>query len=199
MAIAANSGKPATSIKRMWISYLWQIAAYRKAKALHNQNAFDIAHHVTYANGWMPSFIGALLPVPFVWGPVGGGQQTPPAFYGEYTRKAITEDGVRFLAQLALRFDPFVILCKKRARAILACNQETKDRFYAKHANKVQFFPVNGLSAADARLLSQKKKNKKFTVLLAGRMISLKGDTPRPRRRPADAEVLTIASASGRT
>lgn len=58
--------------------YFWQIAAWRVAVRLHLQYRFDIAHHLTFGNYWMPSFIGAFLPVPFVWGPLGGGQKLQP-------------------------------------------------------------------------------------------------------------------------
>ena len=59
--------------------YLWQIGAYRIGKRLHQQVRFDLVHHVTFVNYWLPSFL-ALLPVPFVWGPVGGGESAPKTF-----------------------------------------------------------------------------------------------------------------------
>jgi len=52
--------------------YLWQIKAYFSARRLHRKLGFDLFHHITYANDWMTSFIGALLPVPYVRGPGGG-------------------------------------------------------------------------------------------------------------------------------
>ena len=58
---------------------LWQILAYRKARKLHRDVGFDLAHHVTFVNYWLPTFL-PLLPIPFVWGPVGGGETTPRSF-----------------------------------------------------------------------------------------------------------------------
>ena len=46
---------------------LWQILAYRKARRLHHDVGFDLAHHVTFVNYWLPIFL-PLLPIPFVWG-----------------------------------------------------------------------------------------------------------------------------------
>ena len=51
--------------------YLWQLAAYFTARGLYRKVGFDLIHHVTFGRYWMPSFLG-LLPVPFIWGPVGG-------------------------------------------------------------------------------------------------------------------------------
>jgi glycosyltransferase involved in cell wall biosynthesis len=45
---------------------VWQIAAYFTAKRLHYQIQFDIVHHVSYANSWLPVWLGCLR-VPFVW------------------------------------------------------------------------------------------------------------------------------------
>ena len=59
--------------------YLWQIYVYFVAKRLHHSIRFDIVHHVTFVKYWIPSFLSR-LPVPFVWGPVGGGESAPGAF-----------------------------------------------------------------------------------------------------------------------
>ena len=41
--------------------YLWQVRAYFVAKKLHGEVGFDLIHHVTFVNYWMPSFL-AMLP-----------------------------------------------------------------------------------------------------------------------------------------
>ena len=43
--------------------YLWQIGAYLTGRKLHRDLRFDLAHHVTFAKYWIPSFL-PLLPVP---------------------------------------------------------------------------------------------------------------------------------------
>ena len=59
--------------------YLWQMGAYWAGRRLHREVKLDQVHHVTFVNYWMPSFL-ALLPVPLVWGPVGGGETCPASF-----------------------------------------------------------------------------------------------------------------------
>ena len=56
--------------------YLWQAGVYFAARRIHRSVRFDLVHHVTFVKYWMPSFLAA-LPVPFVWGPVGGGESAP--------------------------------------------------------------------------------------------------------------------------
>jgi len=55
--------------------YLWQIKAYFVGRKLDKMYNFDIVHHLTFGNDWMPSFVGAFLGKPFLWGPIGGGQK----------------------------------------------------------------------------------------------------------------------------
>ncbi|MDD5238237.1 MAG: glycosyltransferase family 1 protein, partial [Candidatus Omnitrophica bacterium] len=55
----------------------WQMKTYFVAKQLQARLKFDLFHQITFNNDWMPSFIGAFLNLPFIWGPVGGGQKTP--------------------------------------------------------------------------------------------------------------------------
>ena len=51
--------------------YLWQIGSSRLARRLHRKHRFDLAHHVTFVNDWMPSGV-AWVGIPFIWGPIGG-------------------------------------------------------------------------------------------------------------------------------
>ncbi len=60
--------------------FLWQIGAYRVARALHEAVAFDVVHHVTFASVRFPSWMGLLGP-PFIFGPVGGGEYSPRALW----------------------------------------------------------------------------------------------------------------------
>jgi len=58
----------------------WQMKAFLAARRLHQQVGFDLFHHVTYANDWMASFIGAQLAFPYIREPGGGAHRTPQKF-----------------------------------------------------------------------------------------------------------------------
>jgi glycosyltransferase involved in cell wall biosynthesis len=57
----------------------WQRAAYRAALRLHAERPFDLAHHLNITGFREPGYLWK-LPVPFVWGPIGGAADVPPAF-----------------------------------------------------------------------------------------------------------------------
>ena len=63
----------------LWTYRLWQRAAYRLACELHEENKFDLAHLVTYVGFRVPGHLWR-LDIPFVWGPIGGLENTPWRF-----------------------------------------------------------------------------------------------------------------------
>ena len=70
---------------------LWQIGVYRLGKKLNKEKQFDIVHHITFGNLWLPTFM-PLLNIPFIWGPIGGGEQISKTFRkGYYIRSKIKE------------------------------------------------------------------------------------------------------------
>jgi glycosyltransferase involved in cell wall biosynthesis len=172
-------------------AYLWQMRAYFTAKKLHEQVKFDVFHHITFANDWMASYIGALLPVPFFRGPGGGAHRTPEGFLCEYSLGARCWERFRSFGQWVLRLDPFFIRGQQRARVILLCNREAADAVPDRFRHKLQLFPVNGISAEDLRIIGgengQKEQSaesvpdqqtpspKLFDVLYAGKLLGLKG------------------------
>jgi len=158
-------------------AYLWQIKAYFVARKLHQKFRFDVFHHVTYANDWMASFIGALLPIPYIRGPGGGAHRVPKKFLSELPFLNRIFQYLRSFGQWLFRHDPFFVLGQKRAKAILVCNRESLEAIPKRWRGKVYLFPVNGVSKEDLDLLSiaEKKDNNKFKVLSVGKLLPIKG------------------------
>ena len=59
---------------------LWQVAAARAARRLHRAHEFDVVHHLTFANMWLPALV-CMTRAPFVLGPIAGGQRVPLQLY----------------------------------------------------------------------------------------------------------------------
>lgn len=158
-------------------AYLWQLKAYFVARKLHQKFHFDLFHHVTYANDWMASFIGALLPIPYIRGPGGGAHSVPKNFLSEFTLSDRFNQYFRAIGQWLFRHDPSFIIGQQRAKAILVCNRESFEAIPKKWQHKTHLFPVNGISKEDLDLLSKNEKidNNKFKVLSAGKLFQIKG------------------------
>lgn len=58
-----------------WFYREWQKRAYKLAVQLHEQEHFDLAHYVNMVGFREPGFFWK-LPIPFIWGPIGGMNHT---------------------------------------------------------------------------------------------------------------------------
>ena len=156
-------------------TYLWQIKAYFIARKLHKQNEFDLFHHITYANDWMASHTGALLPVPYIRGPGGGAHKVPKTFVKEYSFKQKISEKVRSAGQWIFKHDPFFIMGQNKAKAILVCNKEAFNALPKKWQQKAYYFPVNGISKIELDLFEKEKiSDNKFKILSAGKLLKIK-------------------------
>jgi glycosyltransferase involved in cell wall biosynthesis len=156
--------------------YLWQIGAYFVGRRLHRRVGFDVAHHITIACYWLPSFL-ALLPVPFVWGPVGGGESFPNPFRDSLGFYGKAYETLRNFAQGLGRLDPFVRMTVRRARLGLATTRETEKRIQALGCRKTVFYPTVGLCTDDRLLLRTFpiRHDNPFRVVSMGNLLHLKG------------------------
>ena len=59
-----------------WAYRSWLISAFVLGKQLHREIDFDLAHQITYVGFRFPGHLWK-LDVPFVWGPIGGLENTP--------------------------------------------------------------------------------------------------------------------------
>ncbi len=155
---------------------LWQIKAFFLARKLYKKNHYDFFHHITFNNDWMPSFIGAFLPLPFIWGPMGGGQKVPRSFKKTIHWKNRINQNLRLAGQWFWRNTWFRRRCVKKALAILVCNTDTEDKIKTDE-KKLYFYPVNGISSEELNLPSstQGEKPYQFSVIYAGRLDAIKG------------------------
>jgi glycosyltransferase involved in cell wall biosynthesis len=155
--------------------YLWQVGAYFVGRRLHRQVRFDLAHHVTHGCYWMPSFL-ALLPVPFVWGPVGGGESTPRGFWGSLSLYGKVYEIMRSIAQWIGRRDPFVRLTAWRAGIGMASTEGTEARLRELGCRETMVFPT-GLPECDRLRLGgiPFRQGSPFRACSVGNLLHLKG------------------------
>ena len=59
----------------------WQKAALAEAQRLHAGRPFDVVHQLNMTGFREPGYLWRLPGVPFVWGPIGGGANIPPAYF----------------------------------------------------------------------------------------------------------------------
>jgi glycosyltransferase involved in cell wall biosynthesis len=128
--------------------YFWQLGAYSLARDLHRRVGFDLIQHVTIAKYWMPSLL-ALLPIPFIWGPVGGGESAPKAFWQTFSIRGKGYELLRNVARWIGEHDPLVQMTARRSALALAKTAETARRLRVLGAKDVREFPGEALSTTE--------------------------------------------------
>ena len=165
-----------TTVRFALHCYLWQFVAWRVARELHRRYSFDLAHHITLGAYWKPGLL-ALLPVPFIVGPVGGGEAMPHGFWGFISWKGRLFESARLLAQRIAELDPLVRLTVRRSVLAIAKTPETRERLAALGGRRTLVMSEAGLPAEELEWLSAMplRKEKPFRLLSLGRLLDWKG------------------------
>jgi len=155
---------------------LWQLAAYFVGRRLHRKVGFDLLHHVTLGALWYPAFL-PLLPVPFVWGPVGTGLPSPKAFHREFSFRGKVDEWTRQAFHAVSRLDPIRRQTEKRASVILAVSPVTLEQLRPKNREKALLFSQVGVDWKEIARLPEKRSNdgSHFRLLSVGRLVHWKG------------------------
>jgi len=156
--------------------YLWQIQAYFVARRLHREIKFDLIHHVTFVRHSTPSFL-SLLPVPFVWGPVGGGESAPKPFWKDFSLRAKLYETARSWFRSIGELDPFTRITVKRSAVVRATTEDTARRLQKLGAAKVQILSETGLPPEEMLRLDQYPMPTQAPVrfISMGRLLHWKG------------------------
>jgi glycosyltransferase involved in cell wall biosynthesis len=132
---------------------LWQRLTRKVLEDLHRQVRFDITQHVTFGRYWAPAAL-ASVPVPFVWGPVGGGESAPVAFRRDLGLRGRASEFIRDRGRRLMEAAPSVRRAAREAAVSLAVTEETKVRLLAIGSTRVQLFSAMGMSRAAYDTLS---------------------------------------------
>jgi glycosyltransferase involved in cell wall biosynthesis len=155
---------------------LWQFGAYLVARRLQRENLFDLVHHVTFVNYWMPIFV-SLLDAPFVWGSVGGGESSPAEFRKSFPLRAKIHEFVRDLVRNLSELNPFLHLTVKRAALALATTSATAERMTALGCRQATIFSAVGLPKDEILQLAEVpfRQHGPFRLMSIGDLLSWKG------------------------
>jgi glycosyltransferase involved in cell wall biosynthesis len=133
--------------------YLWQIWAYFIGRSLHHTVGFDLVHHLTYGKYSTPSFL-SFLPIPFVWGPIGGAESAPKTFWQDFSLRARIYEVFRSLSQRVGELDPFLRITTRRSRLIWCKAEDTAKRMRELGAQNVSVLVESGLRPEEIAMLA---------------------------------------------
>ena len=152
---------------------LWQWGAYRTARELHRQEQFDLVQHLTFGVFRHPSFMGR-LGIPFIFGPVGGGERTPFRLRMDYGIKGHLLDAARDLANVVATWNPWLHETFGAAHLILVKTPHTGMALPRQYHHKVRHVIEIGVSGAAASPQSA-PHDRGIKFLFVGRFLFWKG------------------------
>ena len=154
--------------------YLWSIGA---ALYMKKQNIkFDIVHHITFVNDWLPSFYFLLKSskkTKFIWGP--NGSNDPISFKFLDTKKLKLQELITNFLKISFRtFDPFFHICKYKADCIIGINKNVKSKL---NITK-KYFIAEPAIAVEKSFIEKCEINKnidtEFSLISVGRLVHIK-------------------------
>lgn len=155
---------------------LWQIAIFFVVRQLHRRIGFQITHHITLGQYWVPSLL-ALLPVPFIWGPVGGGESTPPGFWRDFSLRGKIHETFRNLARNLAPLNPLMRISAHRCYIAIATTEQTAARLRRLGAERVVVHPQFGMTSEEIQYFAHFsiRHAGPFRLISMGRLIHWKG------------------------
>lgn len=154
--------------------YIWLIGA---ALFMKKQNIkFDIVHHITFVNDWLPSFFYLLKNKKnkFIWGPIGSNDPIDFKFY-ENNKMKFKEMITNILKFIYRNFDPSFYICKANADCIIGINDNVKNKLRLISSKYFISEPAIAVKKSDVEnIIPTNKQNSTFTVVTVGRLVHIK-------------------------
>jgi glycosyltransferase involved in cell wall biosynthesis len=156
--------------------YLWQLFAASSARGLAATVKFDIAHHVTFAKYWAPSLL-SFVKLPFVWGPVGGGESAPLSFWKDFGARGLVYELLRSAARWVAEKDPLVRRTARHCAMALGTTDESTGRLRIAGARSVRTCHAIALAKEDFATLYTlpPRENGCCRFISIGRLLHWKG------------------------
>ena len=155
--------------------YMWQYGAYKMVKRCVDEKELKAVVAVTFGNLWKPTFMYK-LGVPFVWGPVGGGEEVPGTLLEHInTKQRIFELFRRLSKKLPISNPWFYQICKQ-SDLIITRTYDSLDCIPKKYRNKCKVMIETGVDEVECDEFEKigRKPSESNTITYVGRLLSLK-------------------------
>ncbi|MBE5962356.1 MAG: glycosyltransferase family 4 protein [Lachnospiraceae bacterium] len=155
--------------------FLWQRRALRISQRLSKQIKFDYVQHLTYVSFVLPTYLYKLK-IPFIYGPISGGENIPKAIKYPMSMKDRGIEAVRKLSQSISIQSVRTRRAFKNAKWIIAVTDETRQQIPFQYQEKVKIVQAIGINSDFFSPNPQcESKCKPLKILMAGRMLYWKG------------------------
>ena len=156
--------------------FFWQYGAYRHIKKTYFKHSFDVAHHITFSTIRRYTFLGG-LGIPFIFGPVGGGERAPFKLRSCFRTRAWLYDFIRDIGIYITKFNPLMWKLYKQSSIIYVKTPSSLSLVPRRYHNKTKVKLELGCypQSSDFSLMRDVKSRSSIKFLYAGRSLYWKG------------------------
>lgn len=165
---------PLNSTTAQLLYTAWQFSLLGFARRLHREHGFHLAIHCTYGVFRHPSFLG-YLGIPFIFGPLGGGEDAPLALKRSIHGREKIKELLRSLLNKMALIDPFLWAAYAKATVILAKTEDTRRALPWPFRRRSVVYPEIGIDAPAGIQPCARQDGEPLRVLFAGRLLGWKG------------------------
>jgi glycosyltransferase involved in cell wall biosynthesis len=154
--------------------FLWQLGAYRLAKKIHSKEKFDLVHHITFGVVRLSSFMW-MLRIPYIFGPVGGGEKAPWKLRYGYPIKGLILDMIRDILNFLTKLDIITFMNFRTANEIYVKTPETMNMIQKQFQKKTKLQIEIGIEPKNDRIKIFSASYQPIRIIFVGRFIYWKG------------------------
>ena len=155
--------------------FFWQLGITSVVRDLKKEIHFDYSMHISMGSMWMPTFLH-FFKIPFIWGPIGGGDNEPKSFTKVLPIKQRLLHYFRRVLNCTVPINPSIIFKSYKAVAILCRTQNTAKLFPSLFQSKIKVILETAIEVEifDHRISKKETKDIEFKLITTGRLIPSK-------------------------
>ncbi|MCY4753354.1 glycosyltransferase [Pelomonas aquatica] len=163
-----------TSKTSQFVFGQWQFGLMFYARKLHREQPFDLCHHISYGAFRQASWLGFVGP-PFVFGPVGGGEDAPWRLKRSFPRGEKQRELARSLVNRLATANPLWHWALSRTDLVFARTEETKARLPRAVRLRTLVAQETGAPHGLLPIARAPEEGQRIELMFAGRLLGLKG------------------------
>lgn len=153
--------------------FFWQLGIIPEVKKIINKQDIDYSMHLTMGSLWMPTFL-PFFRTPFIWGPIGGGDNEPKTFSEILPVKQRIIHYIRRVLNSTLKINPFVRYTSYKSVAILCRTINTAKLFPKSNQPKIKVVLETAMESEIFNFNVKNNIKEEFKLITTGRLMPSK-------------------------
>lgn len=153
--------------------FFWQIGILPSVSKIIKENNPDYTMHLTMGSIWMPTFLH-LFKVPFIWGPMGGGEGIPKSFIKSLPNKDKLIQGSRYFFKYLWFFNPLFLFRCLKSKIIIVRTKNTLSFIPKWYRKKCKVFLETSMENDVFKHLKKVSNSNKIQIITTGRLVPFK-------------------------